>query len=85
MSREIERLARTVDRPNPDVPVELVVYLANETFDQLVITRTDDAKLAASLEKATKEKKSPTYTGTAVLSGTVTGPIVGVAKQASGE
>jgi outer membrane biosynthesis protein TonB len=65
-----------------EVPVELVAYLATETFDQLVITRTDRAKLKATLAEATKEKATPTYTGTAVLAGTVTGPLVGIAKRA---
>jgi hypothetical protein len=68
-----------------EVPVELIAYLAAETFDQLVITRTDEAKLHAALETATKEKKTPSYTGSAVLAGTVTGPIVGIAKRAQGE
>jgi hypothetical protein len=64
------------------VPTEVLAYLANETFGQLYISRTDDATLKAALAKATKEKKTPTYTGTDVLSGTITGPIVGAAKKA---
>lgn len=68
-----------------EVPVELIAYLASGTFDQLVITRTDNAKLKAALETATKEKTTPSYTGTAVLAGTVTGPIVGIAKSAKKE
>lgn len=68
-----------------EVPVELIAYLASETFDQLVITRTEDAKLNAALATATKNKKTPTYTGDPVLAGTVTGPIVGIAKRAQGE
>ena len=64
------------------VPTEVLAYLANETFGQLYISRTDDATLKAALAKATKEKKTPTYTGTDVLSGTITGPIVGAAKNA---
>ncbi|HWB69354.1 MAG TPA: hypothetical protein VG518_05205 [Solirubrobacterales bacterium] len=60
-----------------EVPVEVLGYLASETFKDLVVTRTDNAKLSASLAKATKEKKAPAYTGTEVLRGTVTGPIVG--------
>jgi outer membrane biosynthesis protein TonB len=67
------------------VPVELLAYLASGTFDQLVITRTDEAKLKAALVKARKEEKTPTYTGAAVLAGTVTGPIVGIAKRAQNE
>ncbi len=68
-----------------EVPVELLAYLANETFDQFVLTRTDDARLKASLEAATKAKRTPSYTGTAVLSGQITGPIVGLAKRVQSE
>lgn len=64
-----------------EVPVEILAYLANETFGQLAITRTDESQLRASLAKATKEKKAPVYTGTEVLRGTVTGPIVGAAQR----
>jgi hypothetical protein len=65
-----------------EVPVELLAYLASGTFDQLVITSTDDTRLKAALKEATQKEKVPTYTGTAVLAGTVTGPIVGIAKRA---
>jgi hypothetical protein len=64
-----------------EVPVEILAYLANETFGQIAITRTDESQLRASLAKATKEKQAPVYTGTEVLRGTVTGPIVGAAKR----
>ncbi|MGN6816221.1 MAG: hypothetical protein ACTHK3_09065, partial [Solirubrobacterales bacterium] len=64
-----------------EVPVEILAYLANETFGQIAITRTDESQLEASLAKATKEKKAPVYTGTEVLRGTVTGPIVGAASK----
>lgn len=64
-----------------EVPVELLAYLANETFGQLAVTKTDESQLRASLAKATKEKKAPVYTGTEVLRGTVTGPIVGAAQR----
>jgi len=65
------------------VPTEVLAYLANETFDQLYLSRTDDATLKAALAKATKEKKAPSYTGTDVLSGTISGPIIGAAKKAN--
>jgi hypothetical protein len=64
-----------------EVPVEVLAYLANETFRQIAITRTDESQLKASLAKATKEKAAPIYTGEEVLSGDVTGPIVGAAKR----
>src|SRR5689334_8116820 len=62
------------------VPVEVLAYLANETFREITITRTDETELKASLAKATKEKDAPEYTGDEVLNGEVTGPIVGAAK-----
>jgi hypothetical protein len=62
-----------------EVPTEVLAYLANETFGQIAITRTEETKLKASLAKATKEKTAPTYTGDEVLRGEVTGPIVGAA------
>jgi hypothetical protein len=64
-----------------EVPVEVLAYLANETFGQIAITRTDDSQLRASLAKATKEKEAPIYTGDEVLRGEVTGPIVGAANR----
>jgi hypothetical protein len=63
------------------VPTEVLAYLANETFDQLDLSLTDDATLKASLAKATKEKSAPIYTGADVLRGTITGPIIGAAKK----
>ncbi len=60
-----------------EVPVEVLAYLADETFSDIVITKTDDATLEASLSTATKEEKAPAYTGETVLSGIVTGPVVG--------
>jgi hypothetical protein len=68
-----------------EVPVEVLAYLANETFNQIAITKTDESQLKASLAQATKEKEAPVYTGTPVLRGAVTGPIVGAAKRREGE
>ena len=67
------------------VPVEVLAYLADETFGQIAITRTEESKLRASLAKATKEKDAPAYTGDEVLNGEVTGPIVGAAKRKEAE
>jgi hypothetical protein len=64
-----------------EVPVEVLAYLADETFGQLAITRTDESQLKASLAAATKEKQAPEYTGTEILRGSVRGPIVGAAKR----
>jgi hypothetical protein len=64
------------------VPTEVLAYLAKETFDQIDISLTKDATLKASLAKATKEKRAPIYTGTHVLRGTISGPIIGAANKA---
>jgi hypothetical protein len=63
------------------VPTEVLAYLAKETFDQINISLTEDATLKASLAKATREKKAPLYTGTDVLRGTISGPIIGAASR----
>lgn len=63
------------------VPVEVLAYLADETFREITITRTDESQLRASLAQATKEKDAPAYTGDEVLNGEVTGPIVGAANR----
>lgn len=68
-------------RAQVGVPVEILGYLASETFDQIAITATDESQLRASLKEATKAKAAPEYTGTEVLRGTVSGPIVGIAKR----
>jgi hypothetical protein len=67
------------------VPVEVLAYLANETFRQITITRTDESQLKAALAKATKDKDAPAYTGDEVLNGEVTGPIVGAANRKEAE
>jgi hypothetical protein len=64
-----------------EVPVEVLGYLANGTFDQVTITLSDNAQIKASVETAKKEKTTPVYTGKAVLHGTITGPIIGLASR----
>lgn len=64
-----------------EVPIEVLGYLANETFKQIAITLVEEDALKASLRKATQAKESPKYTGTEILRGTVTGQIVGAAKK----
>ncbi|HEX3362032.1 MAG TPA: hypothetical protein VHS74_13650 [Solirubrobacterales bacterium] len=64
-----------------EVPVEVLGYLANGTFAELAITRTEDARINAAIKVAKKEKTTPAYTGEEVLHGQITGPIVGLAKR----
>jgi hypothetical protein len=64
-----------------EVPTELLAYLANETFDEIAITRATNSKLDTALRAATKAKEPPSYTGTPVMGGKITGPIIGAAKR----
>jgi hypothetical protein len=64
-----------------EVPVEVLAYLAKGTFDEIAITRTNTKLINAAVEVATKNKTTPKYTGEAVLRGTITGPIVGLAQR----
>ena len=64
-----------------EVPTEVLAYLANETFGDIAITRTEESQLKAALRQATKDKAAPAYTGEEVLRGEVTGPIVGAASR----
>ncbi len=62
-----------------EVPVEVLAYLANGTFDQITITKVDNEEFEAGVEAAEKKKAAPAYTGEAILHGTIRGPIVGLA------
>jgi hypothetical protein len=64
-----------------EVPTELLAYLANGTFDEIAVTRASNSKLEAALKSATKAKAAPSYTGTTVMRGEITGPIIGAAKR----
>jgi hypothetical protein len=45
-------------------------------FDRMEISLVSDSAMRAAIAEAAKTKQTPTYPGTAVLSGPVTGPIV---------
>lgn len=64
-----------------EVPTEVLAYLANETFDEIAITKASISKLNSALKEATKAEAAPSYTGTPVMRGTITGPIIGAAKR----
>lgn len=56
------------------LPAELLLFLANETYSEIVITRANTARLKTEIKK---EAKEPGYTGTPVLRGKITGSLVG--------
>jgi len=57
------------------VPTEVLAYLAAGTFDQVYVSLGANKEFAASLAAAKKAGESPTYAGTDVLAGEVTGPL----------
>jgi len=59
------------------LPVELLAFIANETFTEVAVTLANSSRLEKSVETATKDEEAPAYTGEVVLRGDVTGPIVG--------
>jgi hypothetical protein len=66
------------------VPAEAVALVANKTFEQIDVTLTTDADYRAALADARTKKTLPALTGTSVLRGEITGPLVGAVGQSSG-
>jgi hypothetical protein len=60
-----------------EVPAAVLVLVARAAFDQIEVTRTSDRQLNAAIAKARKTESESSYTGTPVLSGKITGPLVG--------
>jgi hypothetical protein len=60
-----------------EVPPAVLVLVARGAFDEIEVTRTSDSQLSAAIAEARKTKKESAYTGTPVLSGKITGPLVG--------
>jgi hypothetical protein len=54
-------------------------------FDQMEISLVSNSELRSALEAANKEGKAPVYSGTDVLRGPVTGPIVDAGEKEEGE
>lgn len=63
-----------------EVPAAVLVLVARAAFDQVDLTRTDDSRLSAAIAQARKSESESTYTGTPVMSGKITGPLVGAGK-----
>jgi hypothetical protein len=57
------------------IPAELLAYVASGAFDQIYVSRADDAAYRAEVTRAKKDKSLPRYTGETVLTGEITGPI----------
>ena len=78
----VDRKGRAVTQLQ--VPAEAVALVANATFDQIDVTLTADADYRAALARARQQKALPALTGTSVLRGKITGPLVGAVKQSGG-
>jgi len=57
------------------IPAELLAYIASGAFDQIYVSRTEDAAYQQEVTQAKKNKSLPRYTGETVLTGEITGPI----------
>jgi hypothetical protein len=68
-----------------EVPPTVLVLVARGAFDEIQVTRTSDSALSAAIARARKTEKESAYTGTPVLSGKITGPLVGAGGSASGK
>jgi hypothetical protein len=63
-----------------EVPAAVLVLVARAAFDEIEVTRTVDSQLNVAIAKARKTESESAYTGTPVLSGKITGPLVGAGK-----
>jgi outer membrane biosynthesis protein TonB len=60
-----------------EVPAAVLVLVARAAFDEIEVTRTSDSQLNAAIARARKTEGESSYTGTPVMSGKITGPLVG--------
>ena len=68
-----------------EVPPTVLVLVARGAFDEIQVTRTSDSALNAAIARARKTEKESAYTGAPVLSGKITGPLVGAGSKAAGK
>jgi hypothetical protein len=66
------------------IPAELLAYIAGGAFDQIYVSRLDNAAYKEEVARAKREKSLPRYSGETVLTGEITGPIAKAAAKAEG-
>lgn len=59
-----------------EIPVQLLSYVANGSFDQIDVARTSTAEYKAAFTKAKSERRVPPYVGESVLRGEITSPAI---------
>jgi hypothetical protein len=57
------------------IPAELLAYIAGGAFDQIYVSRLDNAAYKQEVARAKRDKSLPRYSGETVLTGKITGPI----------
>jgi hypothetical protein len=57
------------------IPAELLAYIAGGAFDQIYVSRLDNAAYKQEVARAKQSKSLPRYSGETVLTGEITGPI----------
>jgi hypothetical protein len=57
------------------IPAELLAYVASGAFNQIYVSRSEDAAYQREVARAKRNESLPRYTGETVLSGEITGPI----------
>lgn len=63
------------------IPAELLAYIAGGAFDQVYISRLDNAAYKQEVARAKQNKTLPRYSGETVLTGEITGPIAKAAAE----
>jgi hypothetical protein len=59
-----------------EIPVQLLTYVANGSFDQIDVARTSTAEYKAAFTQAKKESRVPPYVGESMLRGAITSPTI---------
>jgi len=63
------------------IPAELLAYVAGGAFDQIYVSRLDNAAYKQEVARAKANKSLPRYSGETVLTGEITGPIAKAAAE----
>jgi hypothetical protein len=63
------------------LPEAVLVLVAQSALDTIDVTLAADSELSDAIAATRKTAKAPTYTGEPVLSGEITGPLVGAAQR----
>jgi hypothetical protein len=64
------------------IPAELLAYVASGAFNQIYVSRTENAAYQREVARAKRNNQIPRYTGETALTGEITGPI---AKEAANQ